>query len=91
VAIGGTILTISGVMYILVCVMTAFFSRPLKEAPGPLQFAEAQAGPEHAPAALDQWRPWVAAAIVLILIAYGPTLLELLGTTGFNAPGRRVW
>lgn len=91
VAIGGTILTISGVIYILVCVMTAFFSRRVPKPAEPLQFSEALAGPEHLPAALDQWRPWVAAAIVLILVAYGPTLLELIATTGFNAPGRRVW
>ncbi len=33
----------------------------------------------------------LATAIVLILVAYGPTLLELIGTTSLNVPGRRVW
>ncbi|MGE3267805.1 MAG: cbb3-type cytochrome c oxidase subunit I [Chloroflexota bacterium] len=91
VAIGGTILTISGVLYILVCVMTAFFSRRVAEPAGPLEFAESQADPSHSPPILDQWRPWVALAIVLILVAYGPTLLELIASTDWNAPGRRVW
>lgn len=91
VAIGGTILTISGVMYIVICVMTAFFSRKVTVPNGALLFSEAQAGASHAPKAFDHWRPWVAAAIVLILVAYGPTLLELIGTTSLNVPGRRVW
>ncbi len=91
VAIGGTILMISGVLYILVCAMTAFASKRLMVPLPPMQFSETQAGPEHGAAILDRWRPWVTAAIVLVIVAYGPTLLELLATTSMNAPGRRVW
>jgi len=29
-----------------------------------------------APAWLDQWRPWLAVTIALILIAYGPVLIQ---------------
>jgi cytochrome c oxidase subunit 1 len=89
VGIGGTILFVSAMLYFANIVLTVVASRE----PGPVEvaFADALSGPEHAPAILDRWRPWVALAIVLIAIAYGPTLLRLLATTPFNAPGCRGW
>jgi cytochrome c oxidase subunit 1 len=54
-------------------------------------FAEALSGPEHAPAILDRWRPWLVLAVVLIAIAYGPTIIRLVTTTPFTTPGFRVW
>ena len=48
-------------------------------------------GPEHAPAFLDRWRPWLALAGLLIVVAYGPVLVRLAHTTPLNAPGFRVW
>ena len=53
--------------------------------------AEALSGPEHAPAILDRWRPWLALAAALIAIAYGPMLLRLATTTPLTTPGLRVW
>ena len=91
VAIGGTILAISGVLYITICVMTPLLGKRVATAPPELEFSEAQAGPEHAPALLDRWRPWVMLAIALVIVAYGPTLLEQAMTNGLTAPGRRVW
>lgn len=89
VGIGGTILFVSAILYFANIVLTVVVSKE----PGPVEvaFADALSGPEHAPAILDRWRPWVALAIVLIAIAYGPSLLRLLATTPFNAPGFRVW
>ncbi len=40
---------------------------------------------------LDRWRPWLVLAVVLILIAYGPSVARLVLTTPFDAPGLRVW
>jgi hypothetical protein len=60
-------------------------------APSVPEFAEALSGPEHAPAILDRWRPWLALTFVLIAIAYGPTLVRLWATTPFITPGMRVW
>jgi cytochrome c oxidase subunit 1 len=54
-------------------------------------FAEALSGPDHAPAILDRWRPWLAVAALLIVIAYGPSLAHLAVTTPLNTPGFRVW
>ena len=54
-------------------------------------FAEALSGADHAPIILDRWRPWLALAAVLIVIAYGPTLVRLALTTSLQSPGYRVW
>jgi len=89
VGVGGTILFVSGMLYFLNLVLTLAASRG--PAPAVPEFAEALSGPEHAPAILDRWRPWLALTVVLILIAYGPTLVRLAVTTPFNAPGLRVW
>jgi cytochrome c oxidase subunit 1 len=48
-------------------------------------------GPEEAPRILDRWWPWLAVAGLLILLAYGPTIAQLVSTSPLNAPGYRVW
>jgi cytochrome c oxidase subunit 1 len=89
VGLGGTILFLSALLYFLNIGLTLAASR--KPAPALIPFAEAISGPEHAPAILDRWRPWLACAAVLIVIAYGPTLIRLVATTPFTSPGFRVW
>jgi cytochrome c oxidase subunit 1 len=89
VGVGGAILFLSALLYFLNIGLTLVASRG--PAPAMIQFAEALSGPEHAPAILDRWRPWLALAAVLIAIAYGPTLVRLATTTPFNSPGFRVW
>ena len=89
VGIGGTILFLSALLYFLNIGLTLAASR--EPAPSMIPFAEALSGPEHAPAILDRWLPWLAIAGVLIAIAYGPTLIRLVATTPFNSPGFRVW
>ncbi len=89
VGIGGTLLFVSAILYFLNMVLTAVASRePTAVEVG---FAETLSGPEHAPAVLDRWGVWFAIAVVLIVIAYGPTLVRLVSTTPFNTPGLRVW
>lgn len=89
VGVGGTVLFASALLYFLNLVLTVVASRaPAPEPPG---FAEALSGPEHAPAILDRWRPWLVLAGVLIAIAYGPTLVGLVLTTPLASPGFRVW
>ena len=55
------------------------------------KFAEALSGPDHAPAVLDRWRPWLVVAAGLIVVAYGPSLARLVATTPLVTPGFRVW
>jgi cytochrome c oxidase subunit 1 len=89
VGIGGTLLFVSGLLYFVNLILTVW--RETTPAPAFPGFAEAMSGPEHAPAILDRWRPWLVLAVVLILIAYGPSVARLVLTTPFDAPGLRVW
>jgi cytochrome c oxidase subunit I len=89
VGVGGTLLFISGVLYLLNLLLTVTVSR--QPAPAVPEFAEATAPAEEGPAALDRLRPWLAVAVILVVIAYGPTLARLVVSSHFNAPGFRVW
>ncbi len=89
VGIGGTILFVSAMLYFANMLLTAVASR--ERVAFEVPFAEALSGPEQAPAILDRWRPWLTLALVMIVIAYGPTLVRLVAVTPFDAPGWRVW
>ena len=43
------------------------------------------------PAWLDNWRLWIGFAVLLIVLAYGPVLINMISTTQLNAAGLRVW
>ena len=89
VGIGGAILFLSALLFFLNVVLTATVAR-LAPQPVP-EFADTVSGPDHAPAFVDHWQPWLATAIILIVIAYGPTLVRLAVTTPLTTPGLRVW
>jgi hypothetical protein len=88
--VGGTLLFISGVLYLLNLLLTLKVSRT--RAPAVPDFAQAAASPEDGPLVLDRLRPWMVGAVILIgPIAYGPTLVQLVSTAALNAQGFRVW
>jgi cytochrome c oxidase subunit 1 len=89
VGVGGTLLFVSGSLYLLNLLLTVTVSRA--PAPSVPEFAIAAAPPEDGPAILNRLRPWVVTAVVFLVIAYGPTLARLVATSGLNAPGFRVW
>jgi cytochrome c oxidase subunit 1 len=89
VAIGGTIMFLSAMLYFLNLGLTCVASR--HAAPEAPAFAEAVSGPDEAPAVLDRWRPWLVMTGLFILIAYGHTLFHLISETPLNVPGLRVW
>ena len=89
VGIGGAILFLSALLFFLNVVLTATVAL---RAPQPVpEFADTVSGPDHAPAFVYHWQPWLATAIILIVIAYGPTLVRLAVTTPLTTPGLRVW
>ncbi len=89
VGVGGTLLFISGILYLLNLLLTVTVSRaPAAAVP---DFAVAAAPAEEGPAVLNRLRPWVVVAAVMLVIAYGPTLARLVATSQLNVPGLRVW
>ena len=89
VGVGGTLLFVSGVLYLLNLLLTVTVSRA--PAPAVPEFAVSASPPEDGPAVLNRLRPWVITAVVFLVIAYGPTLARLVATSHLNAPGFRVW
>jgi cytochrome c oxidase subunit 1 len=89
VMVGALIMLVSAILYYVNMVMTITAGKPQAEHAIPL--AQAQSGPEDAPAILDRWTPWVVIAIALVLINYAPLLFQLVTTSPFNIPGMRSW
>ncbi len=77
-AVGGAVLTVSGLLFFIILGMTAW--RGKREATGGVEVpvAEPLIKDEPIPAYLDRFRPWVLGATVLVLMAYGPALIGLL-------------
>jgi cytochrome c oxidase subunit 1 len=89
VGIGGSVMFISALIFFLNVVLTWGASRhPAPEAPA---FAEALSGAEEAPIWLDRLRPWLVLSAILILVAYGPILIDMVGHGLIHVRGFRVW
>ena len=89
VGVGGALLFVSGILYLLNLLLTVTVSRA--PAPAVPEFAVSASPPEDGPAVLNRLRPWVITAVVFLVVAYGPTLARLVATSQLNAPGFRVW
>ena len=53
--------------------------------------AETLRHPQLTPEWLDSFKPWLIAAGVLLLIAYGPQIVDQIGGMQLTSPGMRVW
>jgi len=88
-AIGGIILGISGLLFYAVMVGTFFSKKKLTE---PIEMPVAEPLDDTpVPAWLDNWKPWLALTVVLVLIAYGPVLYYLFTNLNATSPGFKVW
>ncbi len=88
VGVGGLILLVSGILFFVNMIMTPFFSKEKAEVDMPI--AE-PAHPEVIPGWLNNWQPWLIGTIVLILVAYGPMLIQLISQAQFTSPGFNLW
>ncbi len=88
-AIGGTLMFIGGVLYLLNIVLTLTVSRRPAQVEVPLaEYAPGEM--PRVPVLLDRWRPWVTVAIVLTLVAWLPPLFTILSMLS-PVRGVRVW
>lgn len=89
VALGGGLMGLSGLLFLLNMAMTAFHgARREQEAPA---FADALHGPKLTPRLFDRLGPWLVVTIALIVIAYGPVAYDFITLPGIAVPGIRAW
>lgn len=87
VSIGGTILFIAVLMYVWIMFKTATGPKANAEEVPDIPVAESLRDPQLTPKWLDTFKPWLIGAVALIIIAYGPQLIEQIGNMQLNAPG----
>jgi len=85
VSAGGLILFVSVLLYVWVMFRTA--RGPKAEEAPEIPIAESSRDPQLTPEWLDNFKPWLIATVLLILIAYGPQLVEQISNISLNAPG----
>jgi len=87
--VGGLVMFVSAILFYTNMILTITRGQP--EPDQQIPFAEKISGPEDVPAVLDRFWPWIAGALMLIAINYGPTLYALISTSRLNIPGMRPW
>ena len=88
-SIGGAILMVSAYMF-LYNIARTWWSKKLIVGPGEgveIPAAESVHPAQDTPAKLDWWTPWVGGTLALILVAYGPQLIEQIGNIDLSSPG----
>jgi cytochrome c oxidase subunit 1 len=88
-AIGGVILVVSGLLWLINMVGTVA-SKKVLESAITMPVAESLET-QPAPAWLDRWRPWLAATVALIVISYGPQLVVQISQIQSTSPGFKPW
>jgi Heme/copper-type cytochrome/quinol oxidases, subunit 1 len=83
-AIGGIVLMVSSILFYVNIIGTLVASRQPVEEGGPIDTK----GDPHAPVWFERWGFWVGLMCFLVLLAWGPVLVESLDfVNGFNTPG----
>lgn len=90
VGIGGSIMFIGAIMYFIVVARTAW-SKKAEKAVTEIPAAESIHDPQETPEWLDKWVPWLIGTIALIIIAYGPQLVDQISNISLNSPGGKFW
>lgn len=88
VAVGGTIMWIGLMLFVTVVAVTAWQRKKTVEGGVvDVPLAESLDDPNQAPLWLDRWKPWLIFAAVLIILAYGPQLLDQIFGIELTSPG----
>ncbi len=90
VGIGGTIMFVGAIFYFIVVARTAW-AKKYEPADVEIPVAESVHDPQQTPAWLDKWVPWIIATFALIIIAYGPQLVDQIANMSLNSPGGKYW
>jgi len=90
VGLGGAILFVSGAIYLLVMLKTAT-NKERVESEVIVPVADSLQDVAQTPAWLDRWAPWLYGSIALIVIVYGPQLVDQIANIALTSPGFRVW
>jgi cytochrome c oxidase subunit 1 len=86
-SVGGAILLVGVTLSVIIAARTAFQKDRFAEGEG-IEFPMAVSlrDPQLTPIWLDRFKPWLIATAVLIVVAYGPQLIEQFGNASFNSP-----
>jgi cytochrome c oxidase subunit 1 len=87
VSIGGAILLVSVLLYAYVMIRTATGKKVEPALVPQVPIAESIRHPQLTPVWLDRFKPWLIAAALLLVIAYGPQLVDQIFNMNLNAPG----
>jgi cytochrome c oxidase subunit 1 len=87
VSIGGAILLVAVLMYGLIMYRTVRGPVVARELVPQVPIAESIRSPQLTPLWLDRFKPWLIAAAALLVIAYGPQLIDQIFNMNLNAPG----
>jgi cytochrome c oxidase subunit 1 len=90
-SIGGTILLVSVLIYGWVMFRTATGPKVDPEDVPQIPIAQSMRDPQLTPLWLDRFKPWLIAAGLLIVLAYGPQLWDQITGIQLNAPGWTPW
>ena len=86
-SLGGAILLVSVVLFAVVTIMTLRQPKADPAEVPEIPIAESIRHPQLTPEWLDRFRPWLLTAAALLVIAYGPQLVDQIWNMSLNAPG----
>lgn len=90
VGIGGGIMFVGMYLYIFIIAKTAW-AKNAEPADVQVPVAEAKHDPQETPEWLDKWVPWLIGTVALLLVAYGPQLIDQISNISLTSPGFKVW
>jgi cytochrome c oxidase subunit I len=88
VAIGGSLLGVGVIMFLAIVIGTTFSS---KRQESELPIATPMAGGLQTPAILERWIVWVGLTVVLVLLAYGIPVWQMIHDAPPGSPGFHTW